>query len=352
MISDSIANFDRHLLGKKSWNVYNPENVARVRRDEEAAKAREEEEERRMQEVDAERRIKILRGERPPTPPPPPSSSKDDDERGHRRNDDATRHRKRRRIAGEDDTDRDIRFAKEDAAHNDSKLRELIATSEKKNRDAHVEIVDTAGHLNLFTEQMTRQQHVEKNADAEAEAAKKKRAFEDQYTMRFSNAAGYKESISQAPWYSSSVPRETLTQDHIPSKDVWGNEDPMRQEREKARIDANDPLAAIKAGVRGVKKVQRERKQWQEEKLRELEELKRAERSQNKHSRRRRRSRSRSRDSLNSLEGFSLDSNPREKDRIFREGKERHHSKHRHRHHSHRDRDSRSHSSRYKKAES
>lgn len=298
-----------------------------------------------MQEVDAERRIKILRGERPPTPPPPPS--RDENERGHRRHDDATRHRKRRRIAGEDDTDRDIRFAKEDAAHNDSKRTELLATSAKKARDEHVAIVDTAGHLNLFTEQMTRHQHVEKNAEAEAEVAKKKRAFEDQYTMRFSNAAGYKESISQAPWYSSSASREKLAQDHIPNKDVWGNEDPMRQEREKARIDANDPLAAMKAGIRGVKKVQRERKQWQEEKLRELEELKRAEMSQNKHSRRRRRSRSRSRDSLNSLEGFSLDSRPREKERE----KERHRSKHRHRHHSHRDRDSRSHSSRYKKAE-
>lgn len=351
IISGLIANFDRHLLGKKSWNVYNPENIARVRRDEEAAKAREEEEERRMQEVDAERRIKILRGERLPTPPPPPTSSKDEDERGHRRHDDATRHRKRRRIAGEDDTDRDIRFAKEDAARNDSKRRELIVTSENKNRDAHVAIVDTAGHLNLFTEQMTRHQHVEKNSEAEAEAAKKKRAFEDQYTMRFSNAAGYKESINQAPWYSSSASREKLAQDHVPSKDVWGDEDPMRQEREKARIDANDPLAAMKAGVRGVKKVQLERKKWQEEKLRELEELKRAERSQNKHSRRRIRSRSRSRDSLNSLEGFSLDSNPREKDRHSRE-KERHRSKHHHRHHSHRDRDGRSHSSRYKKAES
>ncbi|CRG92619.1 hypothetical protein PISL3812_09682 [Talaromyces islandicus] len=336
-----------HLLGKKSWNVYNPENIARVRRDEEAAKAREEEEERRMQEVDAERRIKILRGERPPTPPSPPSSSRDGDERGHRRHD-ATRHRKRRRIAGEDDTDRDIRFAKEDAVHNDSKRRELLATSEKKNRDAHVAIVDTDGHLNLFTEQMTRHQHVEKNAEAEAEAAKKKRAFEDQYTMRFSNAAGYRESINQAPWYSSSATRKKLAQDRIPSKDVWGNEDPMRQAREKARIDASDPLAAMKAGVRGVKKVQRERKQWQEEKLRELEELKRAERSQNKHGSRRRRSRSRSRDSLNSLEGFSLDSRPRQRSRE----KERHRSRHHHQHHSHRDRDSQSHSTRYKKAES
>ncbi|CCF31962.1 hypothetical protein CH063_00727, partial [Colletotrichum higginsianum] len=55
-----------HLLGKKSWNVYNADNIARVRRDEAAAKAKEEAEEQRMQEVDAERRLAILRGEAPP----------------------------------------------------------------------------------------------------------------------------------------------------------------------------------------------------------------------------------------------------------------------------------------------
>lgn len=51
-----------HLLGKKSWNVYNTDNIERVRRDEAAARAREEADEQRMQEEDAERRLKILRG--------------------------------------------------------------------------------------------------------------------------------------------------------------------------------------------------------------------------------------------------------------------------------------------------
>lgn len=56
----------RHLLGKKSWNVYNTDNVERVRCDEAKAAEREELEEQRMQEIDAARRTALLRGETPP----------------------------------------------------------------------------------------------------------------------------------------------------------------------------------------------------------------------------------------------------------------------------------------------
>ncbi|KAJ2986204.1 hypothetical protein NUW58_g5139 [Xylaria curta] len=62
-----------HLLGKKSWNVYNPANIARVKRDEAEAQVRAEAEEKRQQDAEAKRRLAILRGEDPPTPPPPPS---------------------------------------------------------------------------------------------------------------------------------------------------------------------------------------------------------------------------------------------------------------------------------------
>ncbi|KMU82714.1 hypothetical protein CIHG_00495 [Coccidioides immitis H538.4] len=81
----------------------------------------------------------------------------------------------------------------------------------------------------------------------------------------------------------------TRTQD-IPAKDVWGNEDPGRREREKMRIDANDPLAAMKMGVRQLRDVEKERKEWEEERKKELKALKGAD----KESRRRRRRRSRS----------------------------------------------------------
>ncbi|THC88533.1 hypothetical protein EYZ11_012023 [Aspergillus tanneri] len=233
-----------HLLGKKSWNVYNPENIARVRRDEVQAKAREEEQERRMQEVDAERRIQILRGERPSSPPPPPSPLLPvvrSDRKPHAT--DIGRTRKRRRLAGENDTDRDIRFAREDAQLALAKRGELATT-----RTSDAPLHDSAGHINLFPSEETQRSAV-KNAEAEKESADLQRKYEDQYTMRFSNAAGFRQSVGQTPWYSASG-SDAMAPDPVSGKDVWGNEDPMRRERERVRMDADDPLGAMRKGTR------------------------------------------------------------------------------------------------------
>lgn len=281
-----------------------------------------------MQEVDAERRIKILRGEEPSPPPPPPSPPSHTAREKHRE-EHPGRYKKRRRLAGENDTDRDIRFAQEDAA-------QALARREKKvtSRSSDAPLLDSAGHFNLFPSEAA-QQPGEKNAEAEKEAADKKRSYEDQYTMRFSNAAGFRQSAGQKPWYSSAR-GDVMAPDAMPGKDVWGNEDPMRRERETARMDANDPLAVMKKGVRQLRSVEQERKKWNEEKRRELETLKTEQRRQSRHRRRRSRSASESGDSL---EGFSLDASPDDRVEDRRRKRSSHGNSHR-RHHHRRERSS------------
>lgn len=268
-----------------------------------------------MQEADAERRIRLLRGESVSPPPPPPETTDPETFPKRRPSGDPTKPYKRRRVAGENDTDRDIRYAREDAAQAAAKREELVVAS-RKSGAAEEPILDSAGHINLFPSAKAKS---EKNPEAEAEAARKKRSFEDQYTMRFSNAAGFKETVDRKPWYSS-TDKEAIAPSATAGKDVWGNEDPRRKERAEARMSVNDPLAAMKRGVRQLKTSEQERKRWNEEKQRELDVLK----SEDAKKSRRRHARSPSADSL---DGFRLDA-PRtanEKDRRSSSGNQRRH---------------------------
>lgn len=290
----------------------------RVRRDEADAQAREEEHDRRTQAIDSERRLKLLQGqaigELPVEEEKAPSQSRKNDHHS----------RKRRRIAGEDETDQEMRLAKEEAALQ-ARAPDAIPTSNNP-------ITDSRGHIDLFP---SRSQHQEKNEEAEAELAKKKREYEDQYTMRLSNAAGFKQGLT-TPWYSTAGQNEA----EIPAKDVWGNDDMGRREREKRRANANDPLAAMKRGVKQLREVEKSRKEWIAERERELQELKDLERS--RCSRTRRSKRDRRANESNDLESFSLDSKEDgSKDKGHNDRNDRNeHKHHRPRSHGH-DRDSR-----------
>ena len=218
-----------------------------------------------MQDADDERRMQILRGQY--VEPPPSQGGKAADEPRRDRPDGLGRERKRRRIAGEDDTDREIRFAREDRAMLPAKAETPV--TRKKNSDAP--LTDIAGHINLFPSENKSHKDF-KNAEAEAEKAKKKKEFEDQYTMRLSNAAGFKQAIDQRPWYETTESAKTVKDvSDASAKDVWGNEDPRRKERARERMVADDPLAMMRNGAAGVREAEKQRARWIEEKAQEIQ---------------------------------------------------------------------------------
>ncbi|KAG6041944.1 hypothetical protein E4U41_000059 [Claviceps citrina] len=267
-----------HLLGKKSWNVYNADNIARVRRDEAAARAAEEAEEQRMQEIDAQRRLAILRGEQPL--PPAATEEKVDDAaatKQERSGVGSGRPRRKRKREGEDDTDFELRLARE-------RTGAVAATSSApearpKKPSSSAPIVDDRGHFDLFGDEKTRA-HAEKNEEAEREAREKKRAYEDQYTMRLANAAG-KDGVKE-PWYSRAGAADEQVQ---PLRDIWGKEDPRRKQRDAARIAASDPLAMMKKGASRVRELKEERRKVQEERDEDLRQMRNKDKRQERHGR-------------------------------------------------------------------
>jgi len=263
-----------HLLGKKSWNVYNSGNIEKVRRDEAAAAALEAAGEQQMQEVDAERRLRILRGDcsplksteialREPTGRPT---------RGDTTVDARTLKRKRRH--GKDDTDADIRHACElqELARNGDGQR---TGKEQAIRPASKAlIIDGKGNINLFPNESPKSERGtiagtegKKNVEAEAEARKREREMEDQYTMRFSNAAGFKASVDEKPWYYSGEARSIRTA--TDREDDKRREARTKEKRER-RMAADDPLAAITRGIQGVRKAEKSRKEWERDRVAEM----------------------------------------------------------------------------------
>ena len=230
-----------------------------------------------MQEIDAQRRMAILRGEVPPPLPEPEEDTKTSTDKREsteaRISYSGGGTRKRRKRAGEDDTEFELRLANE-------RLEPATSyTDETRKPTSSAPITDRAGHFDLFGDEKAGA-HTEKNEDAEKEKKNKQREFEDQYTMRFSNAAG-KGGLDK-PWYSNS---STAGVDRT-MKDVWGNEDPKRKERDTQRMVSNDPLAMMKKGASKVRELKQERKKFQEERDEELRQLRKEQDRKERHSRR------------------------------------------------------------------
>ncbi|CAO2654394.1 Nn.00g111270.m01.CDS01 [Neocucurbitaria sp. VM-36] len=283
-----------HLLGKKSWNVYNADNIARVKADEAAAAAREAAAEQRMQELDAERRLAILRGR---TPPPLPAEDADKGAGRKRDKDRETRghDRKRRKLAGEDDTAMEIRLAASMTASKEDR-DETTSILKLRSTASDAPLTNHAGNIDLFPVDMKEAIKREKNAEAEKEKKKKERALEDQYTMRFSNAAGFKTGLSQ-PWYTTGqkpsieleAGKDVAAYEGLENKNVWGNEDPRRKEREIARISSNDPFAFMQKAQAQLKRSKEDKRKWAEERDRELRELRATQEREDRRSRHRKR---------------------------------------------------------------
>ncbi|KAI5290653.1 hypothetical protein KEM54_000882 [Ascosphaera aggregata] len=253
-----------HLLGKKSWNVYNQDNIARVQRDEAEAAEREKEKSRLEQRCEAERRIALLRGQRPLSPG---LADGGDGGRGGDRGDgddgeirERLSKRSRRRIAGEDDTDKDIRIARE---RSDLEKRKTFTI-----RSSDVSLLDAEGHTNLFPVQEGKVV-----ADGRVSTQEDRKRREEK----------------SSPWYTSTA-GDVHSGDIATSKDVWGNQDPRRQERQQQRLHVDDPLQAMKKGVTQLREMVRARREIEEERRGDLELLRYADDEYSRRSRRRRRS--------------------------------------------------------------
>ncbi|KAI0161373.1 hypothetical protein GGR57DRAFT_355443 [Xylariaceae sp. FL1272] len=330
-----------HLLGKKSWNVYNPANIARVKKDEAEALARQEARDKRQQDLDAERRLAILRGE---SPPPLPAIAEDEPSESHAhrkrlrdqpRDHDPPRDRRKRKRFGEDDTDFEMRIAR-DRTDASEYTASTALRPPNTSKTSNAPLVNKHGHIALFPEDdIPREKN--KNEEAERESAAKRREYEDQYTMRFSNAAGKGGAgvTESGPWYASkdvsSAGENMALVSRPPGKDVWGKDDPKRRDRDAARVVANDPLAMMKRGAARARDVERERRALNEEKAREVYQLRKEEQKRER--------KQKHRNDANELEGFSLDTKVRHRNHEHQQRERRSRSLDRDRRHRRRSQD-------------
>jgi hypothetical protein len=160
--------------------------------------------------------------------------------------------RKRKRLPGEDDTDRDLRYAKERTGDEEKEDKAVIRLRPTKLEDTQAPITDQRGNINLFPERKPEATKISRQSELEREK-EKQRNTDENYGMHLKDVLGRKDS--KGTWY---LDKDGVVKDSV-GRDVWGNEDPRRQTRQAERITSSDPLAFMKKAQKQLKEVQRDR---------------------------------------------------------------------------------------------
>jgi hypothetical protein len=217
--------------------VYSTTNRARVARDEALAEAEARDTEQERKYRDSEATIGRLRDQ-----------TSDDKEKllaaaikglGDSKRDS----RKRKRLPGEDDTDRDLRHAKDVANQQEKSVVKLRPT------DDDAPLVNGQGNISLFPESSKKDRRLEISKEKQ-----RQKETEETYGTHLKDALGTRKG-SKGTWY---LDKDRAVKDSK-GQDVWGNEDPRRQQRQSQRMSSADPLAFMKKAQVQLKEVKRER---------------------------------------------------------------------------------------------
>jgi len=250
--------------------VYNADNIARVRRDEARAEAEEKAKEQRKREEEADGRLAILRGEQPSPPLDVKSLANDKDD-----DDNRLRRRKRKR-RGEDDTDFEMRLARErwedryedrdDDRDGDRdcgervRLTKRTKTTSAAGFSSSAPLVDPDGYIDLFGQS--------RRLRDESRSERQRRADEPVHNMKFSDAAGKDDRAKAQPWYVDGAGADKFNKTN-----VWGTNDPGRRDRAIQQISSDDPLLVMRSGASKVRALDRARKRTEEGRAQELDDL-------------------------------------------------------------------------------
>ncbi|KAL1907993.1 hypothetical protein Sste5344_006227 [Sporothrix stenoceras] len=254
------------LLAKKSWHVYNADNVARVRRDEAEARAREADEERQQRATESSQRERLLRGE---------ATGEGDDsveqskwaaaERAADKQAEDTvapvaKSRPSRRLRkrhGEDDTDFEMRMARAQVDEEST----YVANRQRETAPAETDrpLIDRNGNFDLF------------GRLEESVIARQTRPVDHAppSSMRIADAAGGANALSA--WYAGEkgpTPASKPTFSSIPES---ASNEPRRPPiAAPAGSMAADPLAAMRQGAAAVRALKQERQRETEERDRAM----------------------------------------------------------------------------------